>query len=275
MGNNSDLLSLWREKLITEAAHVITDSCTEHPERFRDAMLRMSNNTRPIELSLLACGAARWCGGSYDEGMPAAVAAHLLLAAITAHASLPGFESVFTANESSIWKDFDEATAILVGDALVPLVVTHLVSNGGRHASAIVEDAMEAIGGRGVLAGVSLEQQKRSTALTGETETWELWAGTLSRFAAVSGARLTGATERQLDQISLMGLEVGRAWCMISGAAGAPLDSRRGQELHQEALSILEEARTLAGSGEEGVLLRQITGYFRNRATGDPSDLFF
>ena len=275
MGSNPDLLSCWREKLISEAELAITDSCTEHPHRFRDAMICMSNTTRPVELSLIACGAARWCGGSYEEGMPAAVTAHLLRAAITSHTTLPGFESIFTANTPPLWKDFDEATSILVGDALIPLAVTHLVSNGGRHASAMIEDAMEAIGGIGVLAGISLEQQKRSTALTGETETWELWAGALSRFAAVSGARFVGATERQLDQISLMGLEVGRAWCMLSGAVGVTLDSRRGQDLHQEALTILEEARVLAGSGEEGALLRQITGYFRNRAPGDPSDLFF
>jgi hypothetical protein len=275
MVSDPDLLTEWRQRLISEADSVIRQSTAGCPERFRDAMLAAIEITRPLEISLLACGAARWSGGAFEAGLPAAVAAHLLRAALVSHATLPGFESSFASGAVPLCDRFDDSTAILAGDALIPLAVSHLVSNGGRHGTALVDDAMEAIGAQGVLAGISLEQEGRISTLTGDIEARELWAGSLARFAAVSGARLAGASERQMDQISLLGLESGRAWCMISSICTGGGDGGKWQELHRESLSIFDDARILAGTGEEGYLLREIIDCLKNRPPADPSDLFF
>ncbi len=273
--SDPDLLTEWRLRLCSEITSVISKSTDSRPERFRDAMLAAVDIARPLEISLLACGAARWSGGTCEAGLTAAVAAHILRAALVSHATLPGFESSFAAGAASLCEEFDDATAILAGDAMIPLAVSHLVLKGGRHGTALVDDAMEAIGAMGILAGISLEQEGRISALTGDVETRELWAGSLARFAAMSGARLAGASERQMDQISLLGLESGRAWCLISGIGTEEGAGERWQELHREALSIFDDARILAGTGEEGLLLREIIGYLKNRSPADPSDLFF
>jgi hypothetical protein len=273
MGSDPDELAGWRGRLLEEATAVIERETSGRPARFREALLAAAEHTRPPELDLLACGAAAWSGGDPGTGMPAAVASHLLRAAVSVHTALPGFRTSFPSCSVPVHERFDEGTALLVGDALVPLAVTVLVSRGGRHGAAMVDDAMEALGAGGILAGISLELEGRSTTLTDDVPPRELWAGSLGRFSALSGARLAGATERQMDQVSLLGLECGRAWSLMGGTPG--LEGGSLHELNLEAATLLDDARTLAGSGENGGMLREIVGCLRNLSPSDPSDLFF
>ena len=44
-----------------------------------------------LDLCLVSCASARWAGGEPEEGIPGAVAAHILDAAVASHLTLPGF----------------------------------------------------------------------------------------------------------------------------------------------------------------------------------------
>jgi geranylgeranyl diphosphate synthase, type II len=95
------------------------DGC---PPRLREAMryslLATGKRLRPI-LTLLAAEA---CGGSIDAAMPAACAVEMVHAYSLIHDDLPAMDNDdLRRGRPTCHKAFDEATAILAGDALLTL----------------------------------------------------------------------------------------------------------------------------------------------------------
>ncbi|MBU4273008.1 MAG: polyprenyl synthetase family protein [Planctomycetes bacterium] len=102
-----------------DARTQLGDGC---PARLREAMryslLAPGKRIRPL-LVLLA---ARACGGEIESAMPAACAVEMIHAYSLIHDDLPAMDDDdLRRGQPTCHKAFDEATAILAGDALLPL----------------------------------------------------------------------------------------------------------------------------------------------------------
>ncbi|MCD4728340.1 MAG: polyprenyl synthetase family protein [Pirellulales bacterium] len=102
-----------------DARTQLGDGC---PARLREAMryslLAPGKRIRPL-LVLLA---ARACGGEIESAMPAACAVEMIHAYSLIHDDLPAMDDDdLRRGRPTCHKAFDEATAILAGDALLPL----------------------------------------------------------------------------------------------------------------------------------------------------------
>nr|WP_233903586.1 polyprenyl synthetase family protein [Stieleria maiorica] len=100
------------------------------PDRLADAiryaLLAPGKRLRPA----LVLMAAEACGGSIDDAMPGAVAVEMVHAYSLIHDDLPAMDDDdLRRGRPTVHLEFDEATAILAGDALQPLAFSHLCRN--------------------------------------------------------------------------------------------------------------------------------------------------
>ncbi|WP_372895157.1 polyprenyl synthetase family protein [Stieleria sp.] len=100
------------------------------PDRLADAIryavLAPGKRLRPA----LVLMAAEACGGTIDEAMPGAVAVEMIHAYSLIHDDLPAMDDDdLRRGRPTVHIAFDEATAILAGDALQPLAIAHLCRN--------------------------------------------------------------------------------------------------------------------------------------------------
>ena len=109
-----------------EAATALSDDA---PPRLvaamRHALLAPGKRLRPA----LALEAARICGGSWEQAAPAAVAVEMIHAYSLVHDDLPAMDDDdLRRGRPTCHRAFDEATAILCGDALQPLAFATLAT---------------------------------------------------------------------------------------------------------------------------------------------------
>lgn len=104
------------------------DRLAHAPERLREsiryALLAPGKRLRPA----LALWAAEACGGSWEAAAPGAMAVEMIHAYSLVHDDLPAMDDDdLRRGRPTCHKAFDEATAILCGDALQPLAFETLV----------------------------------------------------------------------------------------------------------------------------------------------------
>ena len=104
------------------------DRLTQAPERLREAiryaLLAPGKRLRPA----LALWAAEACGGTREAAVPGAMAVEMIHAYSLVHDDLPAMDDDdLRRGRPTCHKAFDEATAILCGDALQPLAFETLV----------------------------------------------------------------------------------------------------------------------------------------------------
>lgn len=120
-----DLLPLIETSL--EAACRFGQGCPERlGSAIRYAMLAPGKRLRPA----LVLMAAEACGGSFAQAMPAAVAVEMVHAYSLIHDDLPAMDDDdVRRGRPTVHVQFDEATAILAGDALLAEAFLHLAVN--------------------------------------------------------------------------------------------------------------------------------------------------
>jgi len=224
---------------------------------FGDALRSCLTHGDHLELSLLACAASMWCGEDPVKGMPAAVASLMLRAGITVHLQVSGFSERLD-GFPVLLDEPDPACAILCGDGLLALAVEHLALNAGRRSHELITDAVEAIGSRGVLAGLSLEMSGNSpSVLPDGRKVWEMLSGQVSRFASKGGALLAQATGSMLDDAAMIGLLIGRARFLVDGRRSPSMKGMKSKAAI-EARTLAEQAEAIAGHGPEAALYSAI-----------------
>ncbi|MEX1039431.1 MAG: polyprenyl synthetase family protein [Pirellulaceae bacterium] len=117
----AELSRRWREE-IDEALKLHTRFDQSCPDRLREAirysLLAPGKRLRP----LLALMATEACGSDYRRGMPAACAVEMIHAYSLIHDDLPAMDDDdLRRGRPTCHRQFDEATAILAGDALLAL----------------------------------------------------------------------------------------------------------------------------------------------------------
>ena len=213
------------------AVHVALDAllppAEERPAKLHEAMrysvFAGGKRLRPI-LCIAACEA---CGGTAEQAMPAACALELLHTYTLIHDDLPAMDNdTLRRGRSTCHIQFDEATAILAGDALLTLAfeVLALQPQGG----ALAAELARAAGSRGVIGG-----QAEDLAAEGQPPDADLVetihrnkTAALIRAACVMGGLCAGATfppspeglrrtSQTLEKLAVYGESTGLAFQII------------------------------------------------------------
>jgi len=228
------------------------------PERLRAAMrhslLAGGKRVRPA-LTLESCAA---CGGAPEAAMPLALAIECMHTYSLIHDDLPCMDDDdLRRGQPTCHRAFDEATAILAGDALQALAFELACD---APAPEIVRDLAAAAGARGMVGGQMLDMQ----ADADDGLDWPAIerihihkTGALIRWCCEAGARAAGAGEAPLAALRRYGEAVGLLFqvaddILDATATTEELGKSAGKDARQrKATSVsllgLARARELAG----------------------------
>jgi farnesyl diphosphate synthase len=163
-------------------------------------------------------------GAEAAAAQPAAIALELVHCYSLVHDDLPSMDNdTLRRGKPTVWKAFDEWTAILAGDALLTLAFEHL---GGAPCPglddikrlALVTGLALASGGRGMVGGQCLDleadklgQPKVPTAAH-VRRLQSMKTGALFRFACEAGAIVAGASAEETAAMARFGAKLGEAF---------------------------------------------------------------
>ena len=187
----------------------------------RYAVLGGGKRLRP-QFVLLGCAAA---GGRPERALPAAAAFELVHAFSLVHDDLPAMDDDdLRRGRPTLHRRFDEATAILAGDALLARAVEEMaaLTRRGVPAARALEAARllaDAAGARGMVAGQYLDMQaegQRPPAGTAQVRQIHLHkTGALFAAALEVGGVLGGAGGERRRALRAIGLDLGLAFQIV------------------------------------------------------------
>ncbi|MFO7245567.1 MAG: polyprenyl synthetase family protein [Thermaerobacter sp.] len=228
-------------------------------EAMRYAVFSGGKRLRPV-LTLAACELA---GGSVEAALPAACAVELVHTYSLVHDDLPAMDDDdMRRGRPTVHVAYDEATAILAGDALLTLAFTVLADPDGPLTPAVaLRIAFElgtAAGTAGLIAGQVADLAAEGAAVDGrELERIHRHkTGALFRACARIGAIAAGAGPADVERLSRFADEFGLAFQITDdildvvgdeAATGRPAgsDERRGKTTFASLYGV-ETARRLA-----------------------------
>lgn len=263
-------------------------------EAMRHAVLGGGKRFRPF----LVMESAALFGVPRGRALMVAAALECVHCYSLAHDDLPAMDNdTLRRGRPTVWRAFDEWTAILAGDALLTLAF-EILSDPATHPDAatrsmLVARLARASGARGMVGGQALDLEAEKLAsrepMTIETvrRLQGMKTGALIRFACEAGPVLAAAGENEVARMSrfgdLMGFafqiaddlldvegsaeEVGKAVAKDAAAGKATLVSLMGVEPARRKLRALEaEARDLlAAYGADARALEEATAFVVNR----------
>jgi geranylgeranyl diphosphate synthase type II len=258
----------------------------------RYAVLGGGKRVRPL-LVALGCEAV---GGRCTQAHPAGTAFELVHAFSLVHDDLPAMDDDdLRRGRPTVHVQFDEATAILAGDALLALAFEEMTSLP-RHGVS-VERALEATkilaaatGARGMVAGQQLDMEaegKRRVTRAAVEEIHARKTGALIASALEVGAVVGGGSPTERRALRRCGEDLGLAFQIVDDllderstsesigkTAGA--DRSRGKATYPAAVGVEEAERTvrklmarararIEAFGVRGEGLQQLAGFLAER----------
>jgi geranylgeranyl diphosphate synthase type II len=209
-----EVLQAWTVAVDRDLKRRIDDRL-ECPKRLQEAMryslFAGGKRLRP----LLVLMASEACLGPFDEALPAAAAVEMVHTYSLIHDDLPAMDDDdFRRGIPTCHKRFDEATAILAGDALLTLAFECLTDLPAGAAAECVRELAAAAGAAGMVGGQSDDLNAASGPGTLE---WleSLHArktGALLEASLRMGGIVAGADREQLDALTQYGRAVGLAF---------------------------------------------------------------
>jgi geranylgeranyl pyrophosphate synthase len=200
-------------KTANAALEALLPSAQERPIKLHEAMrysvLTGGKRLRPA-LCIAACEA---CGGTVEQAMPAACALEFLHTYTLIHDDLPAMDDdTLRRGRPTCHIQFDEATAILAGDALLTLAFEVLATQ--RQGGALALELARAAGSRGVIGGqmedVDAEGKTPDTMLVEYIHRNK--TASLIRAACVMGGICAGANVQTLEKLAQYGENAGLAF---------------------------------------------------------------
>jgi geranylgeranyl diphosphate synthase type II len=186
-------------------------------EAMRYSLLGGGKRLRPI----LALMAAEACGADPNSAMPAACALEMVHTYSLIHDDLPSMDDDdLRRGRPTCHKAFDEATAVLAGDALLTLAFEVLAREirPAEAAARCVLALAEGAGPSGMVGGqmADLQAEGRLDANLAELEAiHRRKTGALLRSSLKMGAIVAGADEAILDALDVYGHAVGLAFQIV------------------------------------------------------------
>lgn len=256
------------------------------------ACLGGGKRIRPV----LVYGANRALDGNLADADPAAAAVELIHSYSLVHDDLPAMDDDdLRRGKASVHKAFDEAVAILAGDALQSLAFAVLAETSGSHAAATqlrqIQVLAESVGANGMVGGQCLDccATGSVSSLKALEALHRLKTGALIRASVLLGAHSAeGATDQQLADFQLYADCIGLAFQIQDDildvtADTASLGKPQGSDQHNDkttyvSLLGLEQAQSkaseltgqaisaLARFGSEADLLRELATFITSRA---------
>jgi geranylgeranyl diphosphate synthase type II len=255
----------------------------------RYSLMAGGKRLRP-NLCLAASGAV---GGDPQRALPLAAAIEMIHTYSLIHDDLPAMDDdELRRGQKTCHVAFDEATAILAGDALLTLafqVLASMPANRPDIGLELIRVVASAAGPRGMVAGQMLDMQSEGRTLT-VAEMQNLHAlktGAMIEAALVTGAIAGGGSRDQVEAVRAYGRAVGLAFQVVDDilnvegdpavmgkAAGTDRARRKnsypallGLEKSKEfAQNLVNSAvAALAGFGAEADALRAIARYVIER----------
>jgi len=268
-------LEAWRARMETALAARLPRT-DQTPERLHAAMrysvLGGGKRVRPI----LLLATARAVGLAEDQVEAAACALELVHVYSLVHDDLPSMDDDdLRRGRATCHKAYDEATALLVGDALQSLAFELLARDPALPADPairvrLVELLARAIGSLGMAGGqaIDLEAERRKLAIGQVEEMHSMKTGALIRASVMMAAACVPALEPRLEQaLAGFAAPIGLAFqiqddlldvlsdtATLGKAAGA--DRERGKSTYPAILGIApsqEQVRRLHGEAMESL----------------------
>jgi farnesyl diphosphate synthase len=199
----------------------------------RHAVLGGGKRFRPF----LLIEGARMLGLTDHAAVDAACAVECLHCYSLVHDDLPAMDNdELRRGQPTVWKAFDEATAILAGDALLTFAF-ELLARPNTQADPAVRAALvlglaEASGGVGMVGGqvYDLASEKGAASdlhtLGGVSTIQRMKTGALIRFSAEAGALLARAAPEQQRALRVYGEALGAAFQIADDLLDAEGDAR-------------------------------------------------
>lgn len=246
-----------KRKIVEDFLDRCIPSADQYPQALHEA-IRYSvkaggKRLRPI----LALAAYEACGGNNQIIYPAAVAVELVHTYSLIHDDLPCMDDDdLRRGQPTLHKKFNEAIALLAGDALHDLAFELMAQTGSP---AAIRELAEAIGTGGMLGGQMADMEAEGRQITLEEITFihTRKTGKLIRGTVRIGAILAGASPEYLEAITEYGEKIGLAFQIIDDILdiegdqemlGKPVgsDSRNMKATYPGVVGV-EESRLAAG----------------------------
>ncbi len=244
------------------------------PERLTAAMRHLlfpgGKRLRPA----LALAGAEAVDGEADVAMPAAIAVELVHAYSLIHDDLPCMDDDDERRgRPTVHVAFDEATAVLAGDALLTLVFEVLARDtddgGAARRIATVADLARAAGAAGLVGGQVDDLAPMSPTQESVEHVHARKSAALLASSITGGARLAGADDVALARLQRAGIAAGIAFqitddlldadeddpCSLLRVMGPEKARKRAETLLEEALAKLD------GFGASADALRALLRY--------------
>jgi geranylgeranyl diphosphate synthase type II len=279
-----DLNAYFAEKIerINAALESILKT-TERPDRLLEAMTYSLMAGGKRFRSVLCVAAAEAAGGDLEDVLPAACALEMVHTYSLIHDDLPAMDDDdLRRGQPTCHKAFDEATAILAGDALLTLAFQTLSSiAAGSDQQAVkwlrvIQLISHAAGYCGMIQGQMLDITSEGSQLTlNELKSMHrLKTGALIEVSSRCGAELVDANSSQIQLLESYAQYIGLAFQVtddILNVEGDPAimgkavgtDKLRQKSTYPSLLG-LEESKTFAGKLIDDAL--QALGSFDQRA---------
>ena len=224
----------------------------ELSEAMRHAVLSGGKRLRPI----LCLAAAEAVGGKSEDAIHTACAVELLHTYTLVHDDLPCMDNdTLRRGQPTVWAKYGEAMAVLVGDALQTLAFETLARTTSSLSSVakLVSELAMAAGASGVIAG-QVEDIQFAGAPTRDIINYVFQHKTADLFRAAVrlGAIAGGASEKNLEHLSLYGNNLGIAFQVIDDILDAS-EARSGDKPELSCLAIMSEQEARAYAKETTV----------------------
>ncbi|RMF15047.1 MAG: polyprenyl synthetase family protein [Gammaproteobacteria bacterium] len=264
MTSHSDVLELWRKQV---DAKLETCLRSQPESRLRDAMayslLAPGKRVRPL-LAMAACDAL---GGEAVHALPAACALEMIHAYSLIHDDLPAMDDdALRRGRPTCHIQYDEATAILAGDALQTLAFETLAEAPVRPLDVVrlLRILARASGASGMAVGQAWDMEATDQAVDLDTlqRIHRHKTGALIQASLEMGGIIAGADETSMARLGQLGKHLGLAFqiqddILDETADTATLGKAAGQDrAHNKSTYV----RLLGLSGAEHKAQDELTG---------------
>lgn len=192
------------------------DCPTQLREAIRYSLLSPGKRLRPL-LVMMACEA---CGVEASKALPAACAVEMIHTYSLIHDDLPSMDDdQLRRGQPTCHVKFDEATAILAGDALIPLAFQVVCSEYPPSTAAPCSFELAQACGATRLVGGQVDDLSHEQEQTGDLEKLEhihrRKTGALLTVSLRLGAVVASATPEQIENLESYGKNLGLAFQIV------------------------------------------------------------
>ncbi len=272
-------LTTRRELIDAYLTSYLEQRVAEFPRTLYDSIsysLSGGKRIRPV----LVLAAAEALGGGAAEVLPTAAATELFHTYSLIHDDLPALDDdARRRGRPSLHRAFGEATALLTGDALIPMGFELITAeqaklSPGERVLGVVALLCEALGPAGMVGGQLVELELDDNVDGAWLEkVYRKKTGRLLGAAAAAGGTLVGGDNEQVRALHQFGLKLGVAYQVIDDLLDLEEDSTLtyprlvGKERAQAEAKLLttEALQALESLGAEGAILKELGEHLLTR----------